>query len=166
VGRILCEHRFPEPALIAVRGHEFVCRATAGVFPGSAPPVERADTLHGLVAWAAWWLDMLTVQSLVRVLVLVGDAPCHDYHHRRPTTRTWTDYAHARQRDADAGCPGYPLNYEETWGLFRAIDENLATLSRTPREALCPALLPAAEALTRSRSSLGNNEALRCSLRK
>ena len=34
--------------------------------------------------------------------------------------------------------PGYPLNYGESWGLFRAIDENLATLSRTPREVIRP----------------------------
>ncbi|MEK0081882.1 fatty acid desaturase [Benzoatithermus flavus] len=138
VGRILCEHRFPEPALIAARGREFVCRATAGVFPGVVPPAASAGTLAGFLAWAAWWLNMLTVQLFVRVFVLVGDAPCHDFHHRRPATKAWTDYIHARQRDVDAGCPGYPLNYGETWGLFRAIDENLATLSRTPPEVIRP----------------------------
>ena len=53
VGRILCEHRFPEAALIAARGREFVCRATAGVFPGTAPPSAGADTLRGSVAWAS-----------------------------------------------------------------------------------------------------------------
>ena len=138
VGRILCEHRFPEPALIAARGSEFVCRATAGVFPGSAPPAVRADSLKGAVAWATWWLDMLTVQSLVRIVVLVGDAPCHDFHHRRPAGKSWTNYAHARQKDVDAGCPGFPLNYDESWGLIRAIDENLTTLSQTPREVIRP----------------------------
>jgi hypothetical protein len=138
VGRILCEHRFPEPALIAARGREFVCRATAGVFPGSAPPALAADSVAGFAAWTAWWLDMLTVQLFVRVFVLVGDAPCHDFHHRRPATKSWTDYIHARQQDLEAGCPGYPFNYAETWGLLRAIDENLATLSRTPREAIRP----------------------------
>jgi fatty acid desaturase len=139
VGRILCEHRFPEPALIAARGREFVCRATSGVFPGAMPPAAPATSLAGLAAWTAWWADMLTVQLLVRVFVLVGDAPCHDFHHRRPATRDWTSYIHARQRDVDAGCPGYPLNYGESWGLFRAIDENLATLARTPREVIRPA---------------------------
>lgn len=138
VGRILCEHRFPEPDLIVSRGREFVCRATAGVFPGSAPPAARADSPEGLLAWAAWWLDMLTVQSLVRIVVLVGDAPCHDFHHRRPAAKLWTDYIHVRQKDVDAGCPGYPLNYGESWGLFRAIDENLATLARTPRDVIRP----------------------------
>lgn len=138
IGRILCEHRFPEPALIAARGREFVCRATAGVFPGSLPPEEAADTARGLFAWAAWWADMLTLQLFVRVVVLVGDAPCHDFHHRRPAGTAWTDYIHARQHDREAGCPGYPLNYAETWGLFRAIDENLGTLAQTPRGVVGP----------------------------
>ena len=136
IGRILCEHRFPEPALITARGREFVCRATAGVFPGSMPPSASAASLAGLFAWSAWWVDLLTVQLFVRLFVLVGDAPCHDFHHRRPAAAAWTSYAHARQRDVDAGCPGFPLNYGETWGLVRAIDENLATLSATPRDAL------------------------------
>ena len=130
--RILCEHRFPDAAVISARGKEFVCRATAGVFPGAMPP----DRGAGPVAWAGWWLQMLLVQLPVRLFVLVGDAPCHDFHHRRPATRRWTGYIHARQQDADAGCPGFPLNYGETWGLFRAIDENLATLAATPPELL------------------------------
>jgi len=133
IGRILCEHRFPEPALIAARDKEFVCLATAGVFPGAPLPRGSAWSPAGLAAWCVWWLNMLTIQLLVRVIVLVGDAPCHDFHHRRPSTKQWTDYIHARQKDADAGCPGFPLNYGETWGLFRAIDENLATLSATPK---------------------------------
>jgi hypothetical protein len=136
IGRILCEHRFPEPALIAARDKEFVCMATAGVFPGAAPPPVPAWSPSGLCAWGNWWLDMLTIQLMVRVIVLVGDAPCHDFHHRRPATKLWTDYIHARQKDVDAGCPGFPLNYGETWGLFRAIDENLATLSATPKHAI------------------------------
>jgi hypothetical protein len=129
--RILCEHRFPEPEVLAVRDRAFVCHATAGVFPGSAPPVESATTLPGLVAWAGWWADMLTVQVFVRLFVLVGDAPCHDFHHRKPATRRWADYIHARQADLEAGSPGFPLGYFESWGLFAAIDQNLGTLAST-----------------------------------
>ena len=136
IGRILCEHRFPAPALIVARDKEFVCLATAGVFPGVVPPREQAWSPSGFTVWSLWWLNMLTVQLLVRIIVLVGDAPCHDFHHRRPSTKLWTDYIHARQKDVDAGCPGFPLNYGETWGLFRAIDENLATLAATPKEAI------------------------------
>jgi hypothetical protein len=132
VFRILCEHRFPEPELIKARGRDFHCHATAGVFPGAMPPVASARTVTGLLRWAAWWANMLAVQLPVRVLVLVGDAPCHDYHHRRPATRKWTSYIQSRQRDLEAGSPGFRTGYNESWGLFRAIDENLASLSRTP----------------------------------
>ena len=136
VGRILCEHRFPDERLIAARGRDFVCEATAGVFPGSSPPAANALTGRGLGLWTLWWLDMLTIQLGVRLFVLVGDAPCHDFHHRRPGAGQWTNYIHARQADVDAGCPGYSQNYGENWGLFAALDETLTTLSNTRPDAL------------------------------
>jgi len=68
VFRILVEHRFPEPDLIARRDRDFVCHATVGVFPGRMPPT------HGLMAWTAWWAEMLTWHLFVRLFVLVGDA--------------------------------------------------------------------------------------------
>lgn len=129
--RILCEHRFPEASLIALRDRSFVCHATTGVFAGRRPPACRAAGLRGRLRWAAWWADMLTVQLFVRLFVLVGDAPCHDFHHRRPATRRWTSYIHARQQDAEAGSPGFPHGYTECWGLFEAVDSNLATLAAT-----------------------------------
>jgi len=131
--RILCEHRLPAVEVIERRGKAFVCLATAGVFPGKALPARRASSVAGFVAWTAWWLNMLTVQLFVRLFVLVGDAPCHDFHHRRPATKRWTSYIQARQADADAGSPGFPANYIETWGLFRAVDENLAAMALAPR---------------------------------
>jgi fatty acid desaturase len=134
--RILCEHRFPEPALIALRDREFVCHATAGVFPGSPPPDGHAATLVGMLRWATWWGELLTVHLFARIFVLVGDAPCHDFHHRRPATRRWTDYIHARQEDLEAGSPGFPAGYLETWGLFQAIDQNLETLAVTRPEVI------------------------------
>ena len=132
VFRILCEHRFPEPEMILARGKDFAAHATAGVFPGSAPPDLAYGSLGGAARWLAWWANMLTVQLFVRLFVLVGDAPCHDFHHRRPASRKWTSYIQARQLDVDAGAPGFRTYYQETWGLFRAVDENLASLSRTP----------------------------------
>jgi fatty acid desaturase len=142
VFRVLCEHRFPPTELIETRGQEFVCRATSGVFPGLMPPRESAGSLLGLLRWTGWWLNLLTVQLFVRLFVLVGDAPCHDFHHRRPATKRWTRYIHARQNDLDAGCPGFPSNYNETWGLFLAIDENLDSLACTPRSTVAWAATP------------------------
>jgi hypothetical protein len=136
VFRILCEHRFPPIEVIENRGRQLVCEATAGVFPGVMPPAASSRSVRGALAWAGWWADMLTVQAFVRVFVLVGDAPCHDFHHRRPANKRWTDYAHARQDDQDAGCPGFPMNYVDTWGLFRALDQNFAAMARVPADLL------------------------------
>lgn len=131
VGRILCEHSFPESELIASRGKDFASHATGGVFPGTMPPAALAGSPHGLVLWLAWWANMLIVQVLVRVFVLVGDAPCHDYHHNKPASRGWTGYIQARQRDMESTV-GSLAGYSETWGLFRAVDNTLASLSRLP----------------------------------
>jgi fatty acid desaturase len=132
VFRILCEHRFPEPAVIEARGKGLVVEAPMGVFPGVMPPAARAATACGLAAWTLWWLQMLTVQLFVRLFMLVGDVPCHDFHHRRPGTRRWNDYAHAREADAEAGSPGFPGGYTDVWGLFRAVDMNLTSLAAAP----------------------------------
>ena len=132
VGRILCEHSFPEAELIAARGRDLTCHATGGVFPGTMPPVAPATSARGALAWLGWWSNMLTVQVFVRLVVLVGDAPCHDYHHRKPASRRWTSYIQARQHDKDAGSTVFKAGYQETWGLFRAVDATLASLSRLP----------------------------------
>lgn len=134
--RILCEHRFPDAHVIALRDKQFVCEATTGVFAGRPVPEARAGTPRGLAQWALWWLNMLTVQLFVRLFVLVGDAPCHDFHHRRPATRRWTNYIHARQQDAEAGSPGFPQGYTACWGLFEAVDSNLATLAATAPDTI------------------------------
>jgi fatty acid desaturase len=136
VFRIICEHRFPSPEVMANRNRDFACHATAGVFAGVAPPSPVASRLGATLRWAGWWAEMLTLHLFVRLFVLVGDAPCHDYHHRRPASRKWTSYIQARQLDVDSGSPGFGADYSEVWGLFAAVDANLATLARTPREAL------------------------------
>ncbi len=145
VFRILCEHRLPPVEVIERRDQAFVCQATAGVFPGRDLPSPHLNTARRYAAWTRWWADMLTLQLFVRVFVLVGDAPCHDFHHRRPASKRWTDYTHARQEDLDAGCPGFPLNYVDSWGLFSAIDQNFAAMARTPA-GLLGAAKPAAKA--------------------
>ena len=136
VFRILCEHRFPDRTLIEARDKTFVGLATAGVFPGAMPPPRQLAARERAIGWIRWWATMLAIHLPVRLFVLVGDAPCHDYHHRRPASKRWPNYIHARQADQDAGCPGFPVNYIETWGLFRAIDQNLASLAATAPEAL------------------------------
>lgn len=128
--RVFCEHRFPEAEIIALRDKRFVGHATTGVFAGAAPPAATRDTWSGLWEWTIWWMRMLTLHLFERVFVLVGDAPAHDFHHRHPASRKWANYIYAREEDRQAGCPGYPVNYIESWGLFRTIDENFVLMSR------------------------------------
>jgi fatty acid desaturase len=134
VFRILCEHRFPQEAASASRDKDFVAAATTGVFPGVEPPAQRLCSLSALCAWIGWWANMLTVQLFVRIFVLVGDAPCHDYHHRHPASRRWTSYIQARQADVEA--PQNAGKYNHSWGLFHTVDGTLASLAETPRGAL------------------------------
>jgi hypothetical protein len=131
VFRILCEHRVPAIEIIQAGGPALVGHGTAAVFAGARLPAKGLAVERAAAAWTLWWLNMLTVQVFVRIFVLVGDAPCHDFHHRRPARR-WTNYIHARQFDQDSGCLDYPANYFETWGLFRAIDENFKALAAAP----------------------------------
>ncbi len=133
--RILCEHHFPEGELARVRGKDFACHATSGVFAGREPPACSLRSAAGMARWALWWADILVVQVFVRMTILVGDAPCHDFHHRRPASRKWTSYIQARQRDLEAGSPGFGVGYHETWGLLRAVDANLASLACQPAKA-------------------------------
>jgi hypothetical protein len=76
-----------------------------------------------------WLVRMVSLHLFARLFVLVGDTPCHDYHHRHPSSKEWTSYTHARHHDAKLGCPGYPITYSECWGLFNAIDANLQSIS-------------------------------------
>ena len=131
IGRILVEHSFPPADVIHNRGRELICQASVGVFPGATPP----ETGAGLVAWAGWWTEMLTWQLFVRLFVMVGDAPCHDFHHRKPATKKWTSYIHARQHDVENGT-GCTLGYLECWGLVRAVDRALASLADTAPETI------------------------------
>lgn len=147
--RVLAEHRFPEDEVMALRDRGFIARATAGVFPGAAVPRVAEGSSAAAAAWTVWWLKMLTVHLFSRVFVLVGDAPAHDYHHRRPGSREWANHIEARRRDQARGSPGFPANYIGTLGLVRAIDENLASIaSARPRAAgAMPRELTAAGAL-------------------
>jgi fatty acid desaturase len=140
--RILCEHRFPPAEILSARGKLLLCYATIGVFPGRSPPALLASSAKGAVAWMLWWFDLLTIQLFSRVVVLVGDAPCHDFHHRRPGTREWFHAHYARQQDKENGCPGYPMNYIDVWGLFEAIDLNLEALANASKDALAGGSIP------------------------
>jgi len=132
VFRILCEHSFPEEAIMVARGKDLPHHASSGVFPGRRPPSRALPAPARLAAWAVWWLEMLTWQLFIRLFVMVGDAPCHDFHHRRPASKKWTSYIQARERDLDRVRAAHDTEYNECWGLLHAVDLTLSSLAAKP----------------------------------
>ncbi|WP_265284188.1 fatty acid desaturase [Verminephrobacter aporrectodeae] len=89
-------------------------------FCGSATPMRSAT--HSATSyygcWLVWWSAQLLYHIPVRLLVLPGDLPQHDFHHRSPNTTEWPNAAYARQQHLQK-------NKEpsmEFWGLHRAIN--------------------------------------------
>lgn len=102
-------------------GHRFyTVSATAARFCGAPVPPRSMPLGAQARAWVRWTLATLLYHLPSRLLVVVGDLPNHDYHHRYPSTPEWTTAAYARQRDIDTGPEGPP--YQEVWGLGAAID--------------------------------------------
>ncbi|MFI1919696.1 fatty acid desaturase [Nocardia sp. NPDC020380] len=98
-------------------GHRFYTASnTAARFCGSAVPARGG----GPLAWLRWTAVNFGYHLPARLLVVVGDLPNHDYHHRYPSTPEWTTAAYARQHDIDTGPEGPP--YREVWGMGAAID--------------------------------------------
>lgn len=100
-------------------------------FCGSPAPDPSLPLVKKLLAWPTWAAAMLFYHLPSRLLVVVGDLPNHDFHHRFPGTTEWTIAAYARQRDIDGGCSGGPP-YTEVWGMGQAIDQMFTALSKVP----------------------------------
>ncbi|MDR3490984.1 MAG: fatty acid desaturase [Gammaproteobacteria bacterium] len=128
--RLIVEHKWPNQEIMNSRGKEFICLSTSAVFLGEKVPNSSGSYKKKVVAWSCWILKMIFIHLFSRVFVMVGDTPCHDFHHRRPSTRRWYNYISERQLDEKNGCPGFPMNYSESWGLFTAINNNFECLSR------------------------------------
>jgi len=121
--RLCVEHEWPAESF-QVNGEVDHLAMTHGVFCGSEPPEHKA----GLLAWTGWLLRMIG-HGLARFLVLVGDTPCHDYHHRHPQEHDWAIVITQRRDDlaADQAC-GRSV-YTERWGILTAIQTQFERLA-------------------------------------
>jgi hypothetical protein len=127
--RLIAEHKWPTVDIMKSRGKVFICLSTVAVFNGEKVPDKTGKVIVDLYYLTIWIARMIFMHLFARIFVLVGDTPCHDYHHRRPNSRDWSSYISARQNDKMNGCIGYPQNYSEVWGLFNAINNNLQSIS-------------------------------------
>ncbi len=73
-----------------------------------------------------WWARLVLIHAPSRLLVVPGDLPAHDWHHRYPRRSEWPHAIYARQRDIENG-HSFP---HETWGVFGAIDRVFDAIAR------------------------------------
>jgi len=119
-------------------GHRFYTVAnTSARYCGAPVPARGQPAGRQLLAWLRWTALTVGYHVPARLLVIVGDLPNHDYHHRYPSTAEWTTSAYARQLDIDTGPEGPP--YREVWGMAAAIDMMFTSLAR-PEENVADAL--------------------------
>lgn len=122
--RLCSEHRWPVAPAGSARDRAWYASLSTGIFVGEPLPT---GTVWAQVVWA---LRMSTIHLATRLFVLVGDTPCHDYHHRYPTSRDWPNYAFAREANRKKAATGWP-EYNEVWGLLPAISASFKTMSQT-----------------------------------
>lgn len=92
-----------------------------GRFCGRRVPEKQCSGLRHLLSWAGWIAEHLFYHLPVRVLVLPGDLPQHDFHHRNPGTNDWARATYAREEDSRVAEGSQWPHYQEFWGLHVAI---------------------------------------------
>lgn len=130
--RLCSEHLWSEHGVSNKHDKLTRSRLTFGIFLGEKTPNLSLPWFSKANAWCIWCFRMIFIHLTTRLFVMIGDTPCHDYHHRYPSSKDWPNYIFARQRDLDAGCPGTFENYREIWGLHNAIDEVFQSISKVP----------------------------------
>lgn len=130
----LGEHAWLTPPDPSYDNRYYTVPATSARFCGAPVPAGTLPPVRAVPAWIRWWAAMLLYHLPSRLMVIVGDLPNHDYHHRYPSTPDWTIAAYARQRDIDSGDHG--PDYTEVWGMGRAVDRMFASLSRAGDRAV------------------------------
>ncbi len=116
------EHLWFRPRAAGQGRREWFEEQTAARFVGEPYPVAG-----GPLTRCAWWLRLFAWHLPIRLFVLPGDLPVHDYHHHRPLG-AWIDALYARQALAAPG--GARLS--ETWGMYEPINRVLSSIAQLP----------------------------------
>lgn len=129
----LGEHAWLTPPDPAHGTRYYTVAATSARFCGSPVPPKGLPWPAAVAAWTRWLLVTACYHLPARLMVIVGDLPNHDYHHRYPSTPLWMIAGYARQWDIDDGDHGPP--YTEVWGMWAAVERMFATMSEVPADA-------------------------------
>lgn len=122
------EHYWPTPDT-GDRSRAELGAMTSAIILCESPPclVDEKSQLEYWLSWACWWVRVFFYHLPSRLLILTGDSPVHDWHHRNPAG-DWPNSIYERQVDVEL-----PVNewgaYHETFGLLGAIQLMFVTLS-------------------------------------
>ncbi len=106
-----------------------LARLTNGRFMADPLPQPGLKGISLVESWTWWVIRMITVNTICRLAIMTDDLCSHDWHHRHQTSENWGNAVYERQADLDAGCPDWPENYTNIYGLGRAIDAVFGNLS-------------------------------------
>lgn len=118
---ICSEHAWYKPHKKNLPKKYFYVERSWGRFCGSAYPGNNFPKN------IKWFLENVFYHLPVRLFILVGDLPQHDYHHRKPLTDDWAIADYKRQEHIDNKMDDEP-DYSEIWGLHSAISHVFSIL--------------------------------------
>ncbi|CAM3378708.1 fatty acid desaturase [Cupriavidus taiwanensis] len=104
---------------------------TSARFMGCPYPCRCGSAVRHVLQRAGWWLRMLCWFLPLRLLVVPGDMPVHDYHHSNPRG-DWTNTLYVRPEWI---AQNRPL-HSETWGFCAAVNNALRPMSEIPVDYL------------------------------
>jgi hypothetical protein len=85
--------------------------------------------------WLGWWARTVFFHLPIRLSVLVGDLPAHDWHHLASSighrSTAWPRALYERQRAIDVGHSA-GMEHRELWGLFAMIEHVLQSMAQAP----------------------------------
>lgn len=119
---LLTEHAWFRPRQPGESPRDYIANRCWGRFCASPLPDPDRPLPVRLAGWMWWVLVMTLYHFPMRFLVLAGDAPQHDFHHRHPGSRDWANAEYARQDDVAAGHPSWPA-YIDVWGFHVALNQ-------------------------------------------
>lgn len=131
--QVLTEHSWFEPHPAQMQPNHYYIHKSWGRFCADPLPRPGLPFWTAAEAWARWVFRLLFYHLVVRIGVIPGDMPQHDYHHRYPRCPDWMIPAYTRQRDINNGHPGYPP-YNDVWGFANCLDRVFETLSELPAD--------------------------------
>jgi fatty acid desaturase len=112
-----------------------VASLTSGRFIGESVPASELKGADAVFAWAGWTARMLFIHLPLRLAIVPGDLPSHDWHHFHPVSREWANAAYARRDEVLSGSARARL-YTEIWGAGAAIEATFARLAALEPDAV------------------------------